>query len=338
MSQSLTKSSGETQCRAVPLCFCVNSCCVLTWQYTAGMWKVANDTDDNVLDLSLNKSSRHSAACGPSHVVASSYNALPTSAAAATVTSSPVIRADDRGVTAQMDTCDNSSNSDEDTRDEASLFSSSVPTLNSRCRPYFDPRFTHLHPVYSTVSALSDHPPVFDLCTRSTTTTTTSRRTSALSTLTTCSARSTPKRARQQSGQDDSSSSSSSIDTSQRHETMSERCCSEPLRLQASDDMDDVAYGERRRKNNEAAKRSRDARRLKERQTAVRAAALEQENVHLKAELVVLRNQAAKLHCLLYNKLGIWATPSHPTLFHLPNVSVARRRVSLVVDYESYLG
>jgi len=48
---------------------------------------------------------------------------------------------------------------------------------------------------------------------------------------------------------------------------------------------------ERRRKNNEAAKRSRDARRLKENEVAVRASFLEQENIQLKMELVQLRTE-----------------------------------------------
>ena len=53
----------------------------------------------------------------------------------------------------------------------------------------------------------------------------------------------------------------------------------------------DAAYWERRRKNNEAAKRSRDARRLKENEVAVRASFLEQENIQLKMELVQLRTE-----------------------------------------------
>jgi len=53
----------------------------------------------------------------------------------------------------------------------------------------------------------------------------------------------------------------------------------------------DAAYWERRRKNNEAAKRSRDARRHKENEIAVRASYLEQENIQLKMELVQLRTE-----------------------------------------------
>ncbi|XP_034946706.1 protein giant [Chelonus insularis] len=63
----------------------------------------------------------------------------------------------------------------------------------------------------------------------------------------------------------------------------------------------DAAYWERRRKNNEAAKRSRDARRAKEDEIAIRAAFLEQENMKLKYEIVALRNETARLRCLVYS-------------------------------------
>ncbi|KAK2586950.1 hypothetical protein KPH14_009876 [Odynerus spinipes] len=65
-------------------------------------------------------------------------------------------------------------------------------------------------------------------------------------------------------------------------------------------DEKDAAYWERRKKNNEAAKRSRDARRAKEDEIAIRAAFLEQENMKLKYELVALRNETAKLRCMVY--------------------------------------
>ena len=65
----------------------------------------------------------------------------------------------------------------------------------------------------------------------------------------------------------------------------------------------DPTYAERRRKNNEAARRSRDARRMKERETCLRAALLQQENVRLRAEMTVLKTEIARLHCLLYDKM-----------------------------------
>jgi len=57
----------------------------------------------------------------------------------------------------------------------------------------------------------------------------------------------------------------------------------------------DSAYWERRRKNNEAAKRSRDSRRHKENEIAVRASYLEQENIQLKMELVQLRTELGSI-------------------------------------------
>ena len=63
----------------------------------------------------------------------------------------------------------------------------------------------------------------------------------------------------------------------------------------------DGAYWDRRRKNNEAAKRSRDARRAKEDEIAIRAALLEQENLKLRVEVAALKNETAKLRCMLYN-------------------------------------
>lgn len=57
----------------------------------------------------------------------------------------------------------------------------------------------------------------------------------------------------------------------------------------------DSAYWERRRKNNEAAKRSRDARRAREQEVAVKAQFLEQENLQLKLEIAHLRAENAQL-------------------------------------------
>ena len=67
------------------------------------------------------------------------------------------------------------------------------------------------------------------------------------------------------------------------------------------DEQKDELYWERRRKNNEAAKRSRDARRAKEDQIAIRAALLEQENLKLRVEVAALKTETAKLRCMLYN-------------------------------------
>nr|XP_006636941.2 PREDICTED: thyrotroph embryonic factor [Lepisosteus oculatus] len=56
----------------------------------------------------------------------------------------------------------------------------------------------------------------------------------------------------------------------------------------------DEKYWSRRRKNNVAAKRSRDARRLKENQITVRAAFLEKENAALRAEVAELRKDCSR--------------------------------------------
>jgi len=61
----------------------------------------------------------------------------------------------------------------------------------------------------------------------------------------------------------------------------------------------DVKYWNRRRKNNVAAKRSREARRIKENQIALRASYLEQENVSLKTEIQDLRTELERAIHLL---------------------------------------
>lgn len=53
----------------------------------------------------------------------------------------------------------------------------------------------------------------------------------------------------------------------------------------------DLAYYERRKKNNEAAKKSRDRRKMKEDEIAIRIAFLEQENFQLKIELAAAKRQ-----------------------------------------------
>lgn len=62
----------------------------------------------------------------------------------------------------------------------------------------------------------------------------------------------------------------------------------------------DEAYWERRKRNNESAKRSRELRRIKEQQTTLRVLYLEQENLQLRTELGMLRSEVDKLRQLLY--------------------------------------
>jgi len=66
------------------------------------------------------------------------------------------------------------------------------------------------------------------------------------------------------------------------------------------DDLKDDKYWARRRKNNLAAKRSRDARRMKENQIALRAGYLEKENLGLRQELERLKKE----NLVLQNKLA----------------------------------
>ncbi|CAH1159842.1 unnamed protein product [Phaedon cochleariae] len=62
----------------------------------------------------------------------------------------------------------------------------------------------------------------------------------------------------------------------------------------------DPEYLERRKKNNEAAKRSRDARKAKEDEIAIRCAFLEQENMKMKFRLAALNGEVERLQSLLY--------------------------------------
>ena len=62
---------------------------------------------------------------------------------------------------------------------------------------------------------------------------------------------------------------------------------------------------ERRKKNNEAAKRSRDARRAKEDEVSIRAAFLEQENIQLKWDVTKLRAEVAKIRAYVIAEAAI---------------------------------
>nr|ACZ94038.1 giant [Oncopeltus fasciatus] len=66
-------------------------------------------------------------------------------------------------------------------------------------------------------------------------------------------------------------------------------------------DEKDAAYWERRRKNNEAAKRSRDARRAKEDEIAIRAAFLEQENLKLKYQIAAITEEYNHMRRMFYD-------------------------------------
>ncbi|XP_038075904.1 thyrotroph embryonic factor-like [Patiria miniata] len=79
---------------------------------------------------------------------------------------------------------------------------------------------------------------------------------------------------------------------------------SEPTRKKVRpvpEEKKDNCYWDRRRKNNDAAKRSRDARREKEEEIALRAVFLEQENMKLRAEVSILKSEMGRLHYMVYN-------------------------------------
>ncbi|XP_061564031.1 TEF transcription factor, PAR bZIP family member a isoform X2 [Cololabis saira] len=78
------------------------------------------------------------------------------------------------------------------------------------------------------------------------------------------------------------------------------------------DEQKDEKYWHRRKKNNLAAKRSRDARRLKENQITVRAAFLERENVALRSEVAELRKDCGRFKSIVGHyeaKFGELAVP-----------------------------
>ncbi|XP_011875812.1 PREDICTED: cell death specification protein 2 isoform X2 [Vollenhovia emeryi] len=65
------------------------------------------------------------------------------------------------------------------------------------------------------------------------------------------------------------------------------------------DEQKDEKYYERRKRNNQAAKKSRDARKIREDHIALRATMLEHENAILKAQIVTLREEAQSLRHML---------------------------------------
>ena len=66
-------------------------------------------------------------------------------------------------------------------------------------------------------------------------------------------------------------------------------------------EMKDDTYWDKRQKNNDSAKRSREARRMKEEQIAMRVVYLEQDNLQLRTEVSLLKSEIEKLRCMLYS-------------------------------------
>ncbi|XP_058678678.1 LOW QUALITY PROTEIN: D site-binding protein [Ammospiza caudacuta] len=70
-------------------------------------------------------------------------------------------------------------------------------------------------------------------------------------------------------------------------------------KVHVPDEQKDEKYWSRRSRNNAAAKRSRDARRLKENQISVRAAFLERENAALRVEVAAARRELQRFRAIL---------------------------------------
>lgn len=68
------------------------------------------------------------------------------------------------------------------------------------------------------------------------------------------------------------------------------------------DECKDTLYWERRRRNNESAKKSRALRKIKEQQTSMRVLQLEQENLKLKTEVSYLKEELETLKKIHYTK------------------------------------
>lgn len=68
------------------------------------------------------------------------------------------------------------------------------------------------------------------------------------------------------------------------------------------DELKDSKYYERRKRNNVAAKKSRDSRKAREDEIAIRASFLEKENAILRAQVATLRDEANSLRQLLLSK------------------------------------
>ncbi len=80
------------------------------------------------------------------------------------------------------------------------------------------------------------------------------------------------------------------------------------------DDLKDQKYYERRRRNNLAAKRSRDARKTREDHVTIRANFLEKENSILRAQVATLRDEAFALKQMLLHKQATAILRSQATM------------------------
>lgn len=99
-----------------------------------------------------------------------------------------------------------------------------------------------------------------------------------------------------------SSSNSSTLDSTNGTPTTKRSRKSPDNAFSKGDIQKDGKYFERRKRNNVAAKKSRDARKQREDEIAIRASFLEKENSILKAQLQTLKDEAQQLRMLLSQK------------------------------------
>jgi hypothetical protein len=97
-------------------------------------------------------------------------------------------------------------------------------------------------------------------------------------------------------------SNSSSVSSSSDSSLLSNGKRSRTTKKIVPDQSKDIKYFERRKRNNVAAKKSRDARKQREDEIAIRASFLEKENAILKAQLQTLKDEAQQLRILLAQK------------------------------------
>ncbi len=99
-----------------------------------------------------------------------------------------------------------------------------------------------------------------------------------------------------------SSSNNSTLDSNSGTTTSIKRTKKSLDTSFSKNDPKDGKYFERRKRNNVAAKKSRDARKQREDEIAIRASFLEKENSILKAQLQTLKDEAQQLRMLLSQK------------------------------------
>ena len=96
-------------------------------------------------------------------------------------------------------------------------------------------------------------------------------------------------------------SSTMSVDSMQRYNMAHMPVPPKKHALPVPQELKDETYWDKRQKNNDSAKRSREARRMKEEQIAMRVVYLEQDNLQLRTEVSLLKSEIEKLRCMLYS-------------------------------------